>query len=155
MADDSHRDDSPAGSAAEHTESSVGVARSETLNHSCSAMPPRACEPEHGRDCAASPSDIRPLWQFRGTCRDEDVGPTDDPSSGLFTGDKRTMPSKEHGKPFDPRGAQGQRNIYNAPPEVNDYLETHFRRVLPDDERREMQSVHPRPNTDVLHATGG
>ena len=37
-----------------------------------------------------------------------------------------------------------------APLEVTDYLERHFRRLLPDEERKQMHLDHPRPDCDAM-----
>ena len=54
---------------------------------------------------------------------------------------------------FDPaeRVADTQmKYLARAPPEVTDYLERHFRRLLPDEERKQMHLDHPRPDCDAM-----
>jgi len=53
---------------------------------------------------------------------------------------------------FDPRhdGESTSQFVFSPPQEVAAYMETHFRRVLSDEERKDMTSTHPRPKTDAL-----
>ena len=52
---------------------------------------------------------------------------------------------------FDPRtSSSASKYTFKAPKSVSEYLETHFRRTLVEEERRSMLSTHPRADTDVL-----
>jgi len=54
--------------------------------------------------------------------------------------------------PFDPSLLVGASATYlfDAPPQVKDYVETHFRKILPDATRKVMTEMHPRPRTDAM-----
>ena len=53
---------------------------------------------------------------------------------------------------FDPTKLESSagRFVFDAPEVVAQYMKTHFRHLLSDEERREMLSVHPRPLVDAL-----
>ena len=54
---------------------------------------------------------------------------------------------------FDPaeRVADAQmKYLAHAPPEVTDYIDKHFRHLLPDEERKQMHLDHPRPDCDAM-----
>ena len=91
----------------------------------------------NGRGRAASPG---PLWQFGHHSAAQDVA-----------GSVSQAASVTPGQPFDPRNARSSKYVFEASKEINEYCETHFRRVMSDEERRDMLTTHPRPNTDVLN----